>query len=397
MDTITTIGRFPVMMPESPSILFITARPPYQAVGGAGTATRGLIELLQQEPISARIVIEAIRPRSPRLSRPIRQGIALLRSITSELSSKSLFDLPAGSLRRLRRLLSSQRYDLIVVDGGQLFFLARYLSADTAAVGIAHNVESRLYADQTVALRKNFFAGRFFARDLKKLESCEKEGLRCLGRIVCLSREDAIVLSKIEPSIEIISQPATFSYRPHRRDRHRSVERPLKLGFLGKFSWWPNVEAIQWLAERVLPRLSEGMAEVHLYGPGAERFKNRHPGIIVHGYVSDLATVWQRSDILICPMRSGSGINVKFIEAIYNGVPVLATSYASRGLPHFDDHAVVYLDEAEEWVAFLCSDAAIRLARSEPDEGTRDIFSSRGSAARLFEFLSKAVGEAVSE
>jgi glycosyltransferase involved in cell wall biosynthesis len=367
--------------------LFITAGPPADVVGGGGTATRSVIEMLQSPPINAHVDIESLRLRASRVPHRLRQVVALLRSLWSALPSKTLFDIASSAHKRIADRIGSGRYDLVVINGGDLFFLARHLHPDALGLGIAHNVEFALYADQTARLRRLPFIGRLFERDLSKLERWEREGMRRLGHVLCLSHEDAASLAKLEPRVPTLCQPTTFSYDPYRRDTKRTVERPFKLGFLAKYSWWPNVASVNWLINCVLPGLPAGMVEVHLFGPGAEQFAERHPAIVVRGFITDLVQVWEESDIIICPMVSGSGINIKFIEAIYNGCPVLATPLTGRGLPTIQDDAVVFRSTADEWIDFLRGENAVTLVRSQPQEGTCAMFATHDATARLADFL----------
>jgi hypothetical protein len=90
---------------------------------------------------------------------------------------------------------------------------------------------------------------------------------------------------------------------------------------------------------------------------------------------------------MICPMRSGSGINIKFIEAIYNGCPVLATPLTGRGLGEIKDPAVVFLDGAEAWIEFLRGPGALALAQRSPAPALSDRFSARDAGAALKSFL----------
>jgi hypothetical protein len=64
---------------------------------------------------------------------------------------------------------------------------------------------------------------------------------------------------------------------------------------------------------------------------------------------------------MICPILSGGGVKIKFAEALYNGVPVLASSFAARGLSLEPDPSIVLLDRAEYWIRFLRSPAALEL------------------------------------
>jgi hypothetical protein len=369
-------------------ILFITPVAPELALGGGRTATESFLEVLRASPIDAKVDVLALRTGRAILPHRARQAVALVRSVASTLPSKSLFEATGASIERVKRALDAQPYDLVVVNGGDLFFLSRYSRPGQKWIGFALNLEGDLYEQQTRTLRKLPLLGRFFARDLAKLRRDEIEGVHRLAGVVCLSADDAGRMRAIAPQVPALALPTSFLYPPYRRERDRVVRRPLRLGFLAKFGWWPNAEAAEWMIGNVLPGLPAGSVELHLYGPRSERFQGRHPAITAHGFVDDLARVWERSDIIVCPIVSGSGINIKVVEALYNGNPMLATSYATRGLPPLADPALVRLDTPEEWISFLSGGEAERLARMRPDPGLSALFSTRSAVPRLAEFIS---------
>jgi hypothetical protein len=346
-----------------------------------------VLDLLSRPPLNACVEIAALRTRRARAPRRLRQAAALIRGAASGLPAKTLFDAAPGRVARLARLVAAPGADLVVINGGELFSLARHLPAGQAALALAHNVEASLYAAQTARARQTPLTGVWLARDLARLERTEREGLARMGRALCLSAEDAETLRALVPGLAALAQPTTFAYPPHANRLPRSQARPLRLGLLAKYGWWPNAEAAEWMIGEVMPRLPPGAAELHLFGRGAERFAGLRKDVIARGFAPDLAEVWEDSDIVVCPMRSGSGINVKLAEALYNGQPVLSTPVGLRGLPEIDDPAVVRCDGAESWAAFLSGPAADALASSQPRAATRAIFDPEAAAARLAAFL----------
>jgi polysaccharide biosynthesis protein PslH len=386
----------PLPRPDSPPpppttlrILFVTPVAFEHASGGGRTAAESFVEALRAPPLEAQVEVLALQARAARLPHRARQLVALLRSAVHTLPSKSLFYATAATIERFRAAVAARSCDLVVINGGDLYFLARYLQPAQARLGLALNVEGDLYEQQTKSLRAMPVLGRFFARDLAKLRTVETDGLRQLDGVVCLSSEDASRLGELRPGLPTLALPTSFSYPPSRREPDRSVHRPLKLGFLAKYGWWPNAEAAEWIIRRVLPGLPPGCVELHLYGPGSERFAARHPAIVAHGYMDDLAVVWAQSDIVVCPIVSGSGINIKVVEALYNGNPMLATSHAIRGLPPLADPAIVCLDTPAEWIQFLSGDRAEALARAVPGPGVPALFSTRSAVPRLAAFIAR--------
>ena len=368
-------------------VLFITPVAPEHALGGGRTATESFLEVLRASLLDGEVDVLALRTTPTTLPHRARQLVALLRSVVSTLPSKSLFEATGAAIERVEKALGAQSYDLVVVNGGDLFFLTRYSRPGQRWIGFALNVEGDLYEQQTKALRELPLVGGFFARDLAKLRRDETEGLRRLAGVVCVSADDAVWMRSFAPDVPALALPTSFSYAPYRRQADRQVRRPLRLGFLAKFGWWPNAEAAEWMIGRVLAGLPTGSVELHLYGPRSERFQDRHPAITAHGFVDDLAEVWRDSDIVVCPIVSGSGINIKVVEALYNGIPMLVTTHALRGLPAFADPAIFRLDTPEEWIRFLAGERAEALARMTPDPRVAALFSARVAVPVLGAFL----------
>jgi hypothetical protein len=58
----------------------------------------------------------------------------------------------------------------------------------------------------------------------------------------------------------------------------------------------------------------------------------QHPDVEFIGFVSDIKDFYQDVDMIICPIMSGTGINVKTVQALAHGMPILATQHASKGV-----------------------------------------------------------------
>jgi hypothetical protein len=106
-----------------------------------------------------------------------------------------------------------------------------------------------------------------------------------------------------------------------------------------------------------------------------------------HGFVDDPRDAFSACDIMIAPIIDGAGIKVKVAEALYNGVPVVATPFAVKGLPTGSSTAVRVCDTAPEWIAFLSSGEAICHAGRTVDAYLQEAFSLPTAAGLLRDFL----------
>ena len=92
------------------------------------------------------------------------------------------------------------------------------------------------------------------------------------------------------------------------------------------------------------------------------RDKNKYPNIIFTGYVDDVTKYFQIADIAINPMMSGSGTNIKMLEYMASGLPIVTTKIGARGLDlkHGKHVIISEIDEFPEWIKTLLEDEDLR-------------------------------------
>jgi len=126
---------------------------------------------------------------------------------------------------------------------------------------------------------------------------------------------------------------------------------PARLLFAGNLGYFPNVEAARWLARDILPRLRAIVpgAEVRLAGARpvrAVRALAGRPGVSLAASVPAMAPELARATVAVVPLRAGSGLQNKVLEAMATGTPVVATSRAIAGLAVRDGEHLVVADDA---------------------------------------------------
>ena len=68
--------------------------------------------------------------------------------------------------------------------------------------------------------------------------------------------------------------------------------------------------------------------------------------IVLTGFVEDLEPYFQQGRVFITPLRFGSGIKVKVVNALYRGIPCVTTSIGAEGLKVKDGEHVYIKDDA---------------------------------------------------
>lgn len=117
--------------------------------------------------------------------------------------------------------------------------------------------------------------------------------------------------------------------------RERQPEAP-RIVFVGTLHYAPNAEAALLLAEKIAPRLRREHPDlrVDIVGAGPEpicRRLGQSGTVAVHGFVEDLDPLYATASHAVIPIRRHTGTNVKVLEAMAHGVPVVTTSAGLEG------------------------------------------------------------------
>jgi GT2 family glycosyltransferase/glycosyltransferase involved in cell wall biosynthesis len=58
----------------------------------------------------------------------------------------------------------------------------------------------------------------------------------------------------------------------------------------------------------------------------------KKPWVNMHGYIPDITEFYSQMDLIVSPMMCGTGINIKTVEAMAHGMPLLTTVHGGRGM-----------------------------------------------------------------
>lgn len=173
--------------------------------------------------------------------------------------------------------------------------------------------------------------------------------------------------------------------------------------FAGHFGHEQNRDAVRWFLARVWPAIRARHPDLFFYvigpnpPPDIRDCSWRDPQIVVTGEVSDVRPYLHRSAVYVCPIRMGSGLRGKILEAMAAGVPVVATSAALEGIPVQPGGSCIIADDAEvmgEQILWLLEDEPLRHRLAQRAlEVVRERLSWERSVDRLEELLWEITGK----
>ncbi len=135
--------------------------------------------------------------------------------------------------------------------------------------------------------------------------------------------------------------------------------------FSGNMGYLPNIHAVRWFVEKCLPIIQQAKPYVKFKIVGANPssyIKSLHNGrsIFVTGFVESIIDELNNAQVAVAPMRSGSGMQNKIIEAMACGTPVVTTHNGLEGLFAQDEDEILVEDTPDTF-----SQAVINLLSDE--------------------------------
>lgn len=137
-------------------------------------------------------------------------------------------------------------------------------------------------------------------------------------------------------------------------DRPRAAAIPGRVLMVGFFSHQPNIDGLAWFCANVWPQVKARVphAELHAVGRHEPGHVALLPDVTFRGYVDDLPTTYDEAELVIAPVISGGGTQIKVIDALAHGRPTLVSSFAHAGFAddlHDGEHLSVASSPAE-WI-----------------------------------------------
>ena len=129
-------------------------------------------------------------------------------------------------------------------------------------------------------------------------------------------------------------------------------EKKYDIVFTGNMSYAPNVNAVEYLANEILPIVWKQIPNAKMYVAGAtpdpKVKKAACDNIVISGWLDDIRDAYAQSRIFIAPMRIGTGLQNKLLEAMSMGLPAITTPLANGSLGAENGKEILVGSNAEE-------------------------------------------------
>ncbi len=308
----------------------------------------GKLRKLQQLSALARVheVVVLGRAASPHDRRWLEARHPGLTVIEADAAA----DGSAATLDAVRRALSQVTVDAVHVSGVPQWPGTRDLDGRPIVLDV-DSVESRVLETLCAA-----GVADITPLDVAAVRALERHAFTRASRVITCSDVDAALVRAAAPHADIAVAPNAIDVGAFRPSPLRPLHAPPLVTFTGFLAYRPNADACVHFVSRILPsvRAALGRVAVRLVGrlpPDDVRALQAAPGVEVVADVPDIRPYLEATDVVVVPLRAGSGTRLKILEAFAACRPVVSTSLGCEGLAVSDGTHLLITDDAEAFAA----------------------------------------------
>ena len=196
-----------------------------------------------------------------------------------------------------------------------------------------------------------FYARPFMKMEYKRLLSYEEKVFDIFDNKTIISYPDQKLIPHPErKKIHVIPNGVDHDFFSPRQG-----EKKYDLLFTGNMAYPPNVDAAEYLSNKIMPLVWQSLPETKLMLAGASPDKRvvalKGENIEVSGWMDDIRDAYSGTKIFIAPMRIGTGLQNKLLEAMSMKIPSITTPLANDALQAIDGEQILVGKDTEELAA----------------------------------------------
>lgn len=246
------------------------------------------------------------------------------------------------NLLLIRKLFEFEPYKICFIEYIHHSFYLQCVPDNVVTVLDAHDIISER--------NKSFNSFQYDCWDYPLQREREYKIYKLYDYVMFISKKDfEISLNDLDPSRMIIAPHPAVTFE------HELKEIPKSIGFVAS-DYLPNVDSINWFLKNVWINIpAELNVTLNIYGAVCRKIPNSlvTQNVCLKGYQNNLLQIYSEIDIAINPVRIGSGLKIKNMEALANGIPLLTTIHGASGLEEGIDYAFMVADNETQYAEKL--------------------------------------------
>ena len=257
--------------------------------------------------------------------------------------------------QRLKEILSETDFDFIHFDTISLAPF-KHLCGSTPCSLDHHNIESHMLYRRSDK-ESNLLKKAYFYQEGKRLERYEKSYCPEFTFNFTCSEIDTERLLEIAPDCHAHTIPNGVDTEYFKPDP--SYTKSNRIIFAGTLSWYPNIEAVNFIATEIWPGIKAEQPDICLDIIGANPPENivnlakNDTSFNVYGFVDDIRPLLGQAKCYVCPIKDGGGTKLKIIDALSMGMAIVADDIACEGINVTENKNVLFASSPQDYLAAI--------------------------------------------
>ena len=265
---------------------------------------------------------------------PRKARIASLRGLVNGEALTAVYYRDSGLQQWVAQTLATESIDAAVVFSSSMAQYAQHQTRLPLLVDFV-DVDSAKWAEYGTHHR--WPLSWVYRREGRRLLSLERAVAAVARRSFFATEKETALFQQLAPEcagrVEAMNNGVDANYFSPVLGRATPFEpHETPLVFTGAMDYWPNVDAVVWFSQTVLPRLrrTRPSLRLHIVGraptPAVRALASEARGVVVTGTVPDVRPYLQHAAVVVAPLRLARGIQNKILEAMAMGRPVVAAT-----------------------------------------------------------------------
>lgn len=258
---------------------------------------------------------------------PAKRFFSLVLALFSDLPFQVHYFYSISGKKKIKNLVEENNFEHIYC---QLIRSAEYVKdihqipktidyMDAFSAGVKRRISRRPWYDRWI-----------FLIESRRLQKYERKIFDFFEHHTIISDQDRDLISHPDKNkIEAVPNGiATSFFEPlQRKEAYDFV-------FVGNMSYPPNIDAVHYMAENVLPSFPDSKLLISGATPhqSLQKLARSNNQIVLTGWVEDIRTSYLSGKIFVAPMTIGTGMQNKLLEAMALKTPCITTDLANNAI-----------------------------------------------------------------
>ena len=171
---------------------------------------------------------------------------------------------------------------------------------------------------------------------------------------------------------------------------------------MGPLNWLPNRDGLQWFLSKVFPLVLNKIPDTKLfvYSSSSDNLKidkSLIKNVILVGHVNNIWEETKDKELLIVPLRVGSGIRVKIIEMLAAGQTIITTNVGKEGIDVVDGQHLLIADEPNEFADKIISFFNKEFDRERLSKNAKNLIRAKYTWSKIAEEFENIYSELINK